>query len=59
MDKHILYMNLRYSVQIHAPEQTAEPPEILILQPAATGKAEYLHRQLVFPSLHIRSQIKI
>ena len=59
MNKHILYMNLRYSVQIHAPEQTAEPPEVLILQPAATGKAEYLHRQLVFSSLYIRSQIKI
>ena len=59
MNKHILYMNLRNGVQINSPEQTAEPPEVLILQPAATGKAEYLHRQLVFPSLYIRSQIKI
>ena len=59
MNKHILYMNLRYGIQINSPEQTAEPPEVLILQPAATGKAEYLHSQLVFPSLYIRSQIKI
>ena len=47
--RQILYMNLRYHIQINAPENTGKTVKILILTPAAGGPFKHPHCQLVFP----------
>ena len=51
-------MQLRLCEQLHRAEQTTHTPEILILQPAAGGKAVHLHGQGVLARMDGGGHIK-
>ncbi|MNE49555.1 hypothetical protein D3C80_1440820 [compost metagenome] len=50
-------MNLRSSIQVDIAENPAQPPEILILQPACITPAVYFYSQLVFAFPQVRGKI--
>ena len=52
MDKHVTHMAFRHRVKIHLPENTGEPEEILVLDPAGAASLIDLHRQTVDPILY-------
>ncbi len=59
LHKDILNMDLRLGKEIDIPEQAAETPEVLILQPAAAGIAIYLQHQLVFPVREVWGEVEL
>ena len=58
-DQQVFHMGLGHSIEVHIPEDTGEPPEVLVFDPAGAAALVDFHRQLVFPFHQIIIQLEL
>jgi len=58
-DQQVFHMGLGHGIEVHIPENTGEPPEVLVFDPAGAAAFVDFYRQLVFSFHQIIIQLEL